>query len=849
MSEGRVTLRFHDGQRFGVEHGYVRSIRHYHAALEQGQVFTSRIEDRWQSLGPLAALAGARAALEAAGYEVEVEQALLDAMASQSAGEARARELASVRADEVDRYLSSLPVAPGQRDTPRLYEYQRAGIAWLASRNRAILADDMGLGKTVQLAVAVPDGAPLVVVAPVLAMGNWVAELRKWRPGRSEPRILGEERKLGQSIRDTFVWPKENETVITAYSRLPEHPPTGLLPGTILVCDEAHNLKSLRLDGQDRVDTAQSSEQAAYFFRLGRAVLSKQGCVWLATGTPVMNDMSELRSMLQQADLFTDTYGTTNYFKDVFGIRSKTIWLKGGGTIQQIDWKRARPTEDALRRLSGVLLRRTKADALPFLPPKTVRPLHVYISQDAKTALDKLDSEGGLTSKLERERAHLDSSETVTLIRSEDERLRRRQDAAARRRRRGSSKKLTDEEKELLWGSKDTPPGLDSISRARQILARAKAPAVVAWLRENVAPGEPILVYSAHIDPLNELLHAFPEWETIQGSTSQKERSRIVADFQAGKIPGLALSIAAAGVAITLTRACKAVFLDRAWTPSANVQAEDRIHRISQFRPVEIVQVVADHAIDRVLQAILDRKAALIDQTVNAVRVDTSYTPELVFQGQVPQAPVLALPPPPPPLPPAPPAPPQRVEPVRRPAPVRRPVASPPPPRPAFAPPPRGWAGGVHAFVLSRLSGICAVCGQPESKHRAPPPKPGRQLTLWNPGPDERLRRLERAAACGDEDAARAASVERQRQGEVTVKVPWRFPGSFPPMAPEMAVLVRFPSSWYPQGGWVLVSRQGVWGRTAYPTSHDAIRAASLISVIAPDGSEVLKAGRAGGRA
>ncbi len=36
----------------------------------------------------------------------------------------------------------------------KLFPYQIAGVAFLASRGRALLADDMGLGKTLQSIVA-----------------------------------------------------------------------------------------------------------------------------------------------------------------------------------------------------------------------------------------------------------------------------------------------------------------------------------------------------------------------------------------------------------------------------------------------------------------------------------------------------------------------------------------------------------------------------------------------------------------------------------------------------------------------------------------------------------------------
>ena len=60
----------------------------------------------------------------------------------------------------------------------------------------------------------------------------------------------------------------------------------------------------------------------------------------------------------------------------------------------------------------------------------------------------------------------------------------------------------------------------------------------------------------------------------------------------------LVAQIAAAGVGLTLTRASTALFVETDWTPALVVQAEDRIHRISQTASVELVTLVAAGTLD-----------------------------------------------------------------------------------------------------------------------------------------------------------------------------------------------------------------------------------------------------------
>jgi len=80
----------------------------------------------------------------------------------------------------------------------------------------------------------------------------------------------------------------------------------------------------------------------------------------------------------------------------------------------------------------------------------------------------------------------------------------------------------------------------------------------------------------------------------------------------------VALTIRAGGVAITLTRAAHALFVDRDLTPGTNDQAEDRICRIGQTRGCVIRTLVANHALDQRVSEILCTKRSVIDASVGA---------------------------------------------------------------------------------------------------------------------------------------------------------------------------------------------------------------------------------------
>jgi superfamily II DNA or RNA helicase len=168
-------------------------------------------------------------------------------------------------------------------------------------------------------------------------------------------------------------------------------------------------------------------------------------------------------------------------------------------------------------------------------------------------------------------------------------------------------------------GKPNQLPPFEALSNARATLAEAKIPALISLVEEYEEAEEPIVVFSAYRAPI-DTLGMREGWATITGDTPPDERARIEAAFQRGELKGVAATIQAGGVAITLTRASNAIFNDLDWTPALNRQAEDRIYRIGQDRGVLITTLVADHALDRRLATVLQNKQEIIDASVDEAR-------------------------------------------------------------------------------------------------------------------------------------------------------------------------------------------------------------------------------------
>ena len=113
----------------------------------------------------------------------------------------------------------------------------------------------------------------------------------------------------------------------------------------------------------------------------------------------------------------------------------------------------------------------------------------------------------------------------------------------------------------IRWGD-----AMGVLASLRSVLAMAKAQQLTEDALQALG-GQygPLVVASAHRAPV-VALGAVEGWSSILGGIPATERQRRIDAFQAGELAGLAITIGAGGVGITLTRARCMVVVDRAWT-------------------------------------------------------------------------------------------------------------------------------------------------------------------------------------------------------------------------------------------------------------------------------------------
>lgn len=469
-------------------------------------------------------------------FVLDMQQDVIDALKEHISETHESVSLASERAEKTDELLRSRGLS--------LFPFQKTGVQWLASRTGALLADDMGLGKTIQTLIAVPNDSPVVVVAPAVAKGVWQRECNKWRPEIKVTILSG---------KGSFRWPDRNEMVVINYDILSSDTEELPIPGTVIIADEAHNLKNSK------------AKRTVAFRDLAKKATKYNGKVWLLTATPLLNRPGELWSIYSAAGIAEEAFGSWYNFCSLFNAY-KNKW---GATV----W--GKPSSSISEKIRRVSLRRTKTEVLPDLPQKMWKELNVELDRATVRMCQELEAKVGFD----------------TLVSEVTDAL------------------------ELI--NKLGSACFEELSRVRAAIAKAKIPALLELVEDFEEQEEPVVVFSAHRAPI-DFLQEKCGWTVITGDTPPEERTRIENEFQAGTIKKLAGTIKAMGVAITLTKASQAIFVDLEWTPALNSQAEDRLCRIGQTRGVCITTLVGNVNIDSRVIELLSKKRELIGLSVEA---------------------------------------------------------------------------------------------------------------------------------------------------------------------------------------------------------------------------------------
>ncbi len=237
------------------------------------------------------------------------------------------------------------------------------------------------------------------------------------------------------------------------------------------------------------------------------------------------------------------------------------------------------------RALRPFILRRTKEQVLPELPPKVEQTVMIDLSGKERRRYDELREHYRRTllgGEVEFRRAKFNALEAL---------LRLRQAACH--------------------------GGL--IDRARRLESSSKLDTLLENLREVVEEGHKALVFSQFTSLLDIVRTRLDRegitYEYLDGQT--RDRAERVRRFQDdGACPLFLLSLKAGGLGLNLTAAEYVFLLDPWWNPAVETQAIDRTHRIGQARRVFAYRFVARDTVEEKVLELQKSKRALAEALI-----------------------------------------------------------------------------------------------------------------------------------------------------------------------------------------------------------------------------------------
>ncbi len=231
------------------------------------------------------------------------------------------------------------------------------------------------------------------------------------------------------------------------------------------------------------------------------------------------------------------------------------------------------------RRVRPLMLRRTKEEVAPELPPKQESVLSVELApRHRKIYETHLQRERqkilGLLGDMQKNR--------FTILRS-----------------------LT------LLRQLSLDPAL--IDKGYDAVGSAKIDVLLEHLDEVLSEGHRALVFSQFTGFLRRVRDRLDAsgiaYSYLDGHT--RKRAQAIDAFRSGDVPVFVISLKAGGFGLNLSEADYCFVLDPWWNPAVEAQAVDRTHRIGQRRTVMVYRLVASDTIETKVMELKARKQRL----------------------------------------------------------------------------------------------------------------------------------------------------------------------------------------------------------------------------------------------
>ena len=459
------------------------------------------------------------------------------------------------------------PAPAGFQGTLR--HYQETGLGWLCFLEKSgfggCLADDMGLGKTIQVLALLQSrknagvGQPTLLVLPRSLIFNWQQEAAKFTPGLRLHLHVGHDRMRRLPLMGRA------DLVLTTYGTM-RRDATAFRHFTFDYCilDEAQAIKNPGAAAAKAVRLIRANHRLAM------------------TGTPVENSLGDLLSIFE--------------FLNPGLLHYASVFRRLGGQGRTLS-----PDDAAMLRkaVGPLILRRTKQQAAPELPPKTEQVVWCDMTPPQRHHYEELRHyyQGALL-KAESEMA----PPKIEVL-----------EALLRLRQAACHPGLIDEK------YMESPSG-----KVEEVLER---------LQELIAEDHKVLVFSQFVRFLRHLRERLAAVGIggcyLDGQTVDRQGE--VERFQTDPTAKVFLiSLKAGGVGLNLTAADYVFLVDPWWNPAAENQAIDRAFRIGQTRQVFAYRFITRGTVEEKVLTMQAQKRAVAAAIVH----ETGPAPAELFTSE-----------------------------------------------------------------------------------------------------------------------------------------------------------------------------------------------------------------------
>ena len=486
-----------------------------------------------------------------------------------------------------------------------LFPHQRAGVAFLSTAKRALLADEPGLGKTAQAIRALKelhdkgeDVFPILIVCPNTLKKNWAREFAHWWPESVVTQVIkgsaAQRKKQFEEPAQVFIINWES---LRAHSRLAPYGSVALTRCracggqdekiTETRC-EVHlrelnhkDFKAVVADEIHRSKDPKSKQSRALWSASGNAQIR-----FALTGTPIANNVVDLWAILHW--LSPKDWPSKTKWID----RTVDIMLNAFGGMMVLGVKPAMQ-EEFYKSVNPYMRRMLKKIVLPHLPPVMNERRDVEMSTKQKKAYDQMR---------ELMIAELESGDILS-----------------------APSVLTQTIRLLQFASSYATMEVDEETGESHATLTAPSCKVDALMEdiENGDFGDDSVAVSAVSKQLinllsAELTKAKIAHGLITGDQDEDERQKAIDDFQSGYTKWILFTAQAGGVGITLTAARRLIMLQRPWSLVDHRQVLDRVHRIGSeiHDSIVITDYVTEGTIEERVIQVLETKSDNFEQIV-----------------------------------------------------------------------------------------------------------------------------------------------------------------------------------------------------------------------------------------